>query len=261
MDVYHERSQFVAADLKRVEEQEAQWLATASRVFFGTKWALEKTVEDYGIPRSNLTVAGAGGSLAIPESDGYEGGLNFLFVALDFERKGGRICAEAFATVRKEFPEARLTIVGAAPPAEVLKQAGVTYVGLLRKSVPAELQKLIGLFKTAVALVHPTSMDIQPLVICEVAYYGCPTIAPKSFGIPELVQDGVTGFLVDMPLTPTAFAQRMLEICKDTRAYKNMRAAVMAHSAANLTWDAIGERLAGSMILRAKTGSGGVARN
>jgi glycosyltransferase involved in cell wall biosynthesis len=182
--------------------------------------------------------------MAIPGQDEYKDGMNFLFIALEFERKGGRICTEAFQKAHEQFPEARLTIVGDCPPADVQEVPGVSYVGCLRKSVPAEMSKLTELYATAFALVHPTSSDIQPLVICEAGYHGCPSIAAKSFGIPELIKDKVTGFLVDTPLTSDAFAVRMIELCSDRPKYLSMRKAVRAHSTTKLTWNVVGAKLA-----------------
>jgi glycosyltransferase involved in cell wall biosynthesis len=247
IDVYHQRSEFLAADLKRICDSEARWLARAKQVFFGTHWALERAVADYQIPRSNLRAVGAGGSMPLPDKDAYQDGLNFLFVALDFERKGGRICAEAFSRVHAQFPEARLTIVGDRPPADIQELAGISYVGFLRKSVPAEFARLAELYASAFALVHPTMCDIQPLVISEAGYHGCPSIAARSFGIPELIEDGLTGFLIDTPLTVDAFADRMLALCADKNKYLCMRQAARAHTTKNLTWQAVGDRIVREM--------------
>jgi glycosyltransferase involved in cell wall biosynthesis len=247
MNVYHDRTQFLSADLQRISELEARWLAGAARVFFGTDWALKQAASDYQIPETNLSSVGAGGSMTPPENDGYDGGLNFLFVALDFERKGGRLCVEAFARVHKKFPAARLRIVGQPPPQVILAAPGISYEGLLNKSMPAELRKLESLYATAFALVHPTSSDIQPLIISEAGYFGCPAIAAKSFGIPELIVDDVTGFLIDTPLTAESFAERMIGLAVDSDRYLKMREAVRRHATTNLTWPAVGSRMINEM--------------
>lgn len=248
IDVYHDRTKFLAADLKRISDAEARWLARATRVFFGTQWALEKAVADYRLLRSNLSVVGAGGSMTPPNTDTYEGGLDLLFVALDFERKGGRICAEAFVKVRQQLPEARLTIVGEQPPADILRLPGVSYEGFLSKSVPAQLHKLSTLYSKAFALIHPTSSDIQPLVISEAGYFGCPSMAPASFGIPELIDDGVTGFLMDLPLNADAFIKRIMQLATDKTMYVGMRKAVRANAVSNQTWHAVGERITTNIL-------------
>jgi glycosyltransferase involved in cell wall biosynthesis len=247
VNVYHDARKFLETDLNRIFQVEARWLARAATVFFGTEWALEQVVTDYKIPRANLKAVGAAGSMAIPESDKYAGGINLLFIAFDFQQKGGPICVEAFRKVREKFSEAQLTIVGGRPSTEILELPGVRYEGFLSKSVPAELNRLEELYQNAFVLVHPTTSDIQPLVISEAGYCGCPTIAPRSFGIPDLIQDGVTGCLVDLPLTAEAFAKRILDLCNDRATYCAMRTAVREHSIATQTWPAIGERIVQEM--------------
>jgi glycosyltransferase involved in cell wall biosynthesis len=244
MDLYHDRAKFLADDLKRICDVEARWLARATGIFLGSQWALDQVISDYSIPGRNMSVAGTGGGMAIPDHDEYAGGKNFLFIAYDFERKGGRICADAFRSVQARFPDARLTIVGGPPPAEVTGAPGVEYLGFLRKSVPAEMAILLKLYATAFALVHPTSSDIQPLVICEAGYSGCPAITARSFGIPELVSDGETGFLIKPPLSAKAFAARMLELCEGPEKYLRMRKAAREYTTSKLTWDVVGGRIA-----------------
>lgn len=248
IDVYHDRAKFLDQDLNRILKIEAKWLSRATQVFFGTQWALEKVRADYKIPNGNLATVGAGGSMAVPDQDTYEGDMNFLFIALDFERKGGLICAEAFGKVYARFPQARLTIVGERPPDAIRSLPGVSYAGLLRKSVAEELEKLKAIYAKAFALIHPTSSDIQPLVISEAGYFGCPAIASNSFGIPELIKDGQTGFLIDIPLTAEAFATRMLQLCADRDKYLAMRAATREHTTSKLTWHAVGQRITKQMI-------------
>lgn len=247
VNVYHDRSEFLAKDLERVFQAEASWLENASGVFFGTGWAREQVVKDYKISERNLYVVGAGGGMTVPAKDTYEGGKDFLFVAFDFEKKGGRICAEAFSLVHSRFPEARMRFVGARPPDEVLAQTGVEYVGFLNKSVPAELERLEQLYAKAFALIHPTSSDIQPLVISETGYFGCPAIAAKSFGIPELVRDGETGFLIETPLTPHAFAERMSELLSNQPRYLQMRKAVREHTTTAQTWQSVADQISSAM--------------
>lgn len=244
MDIYHTRSLFQENDLNRICEAEAHWLSGASKVFFRTHWALEKTVAAYSIPVSNLSVVGMGGNMPIPDSDSYQGGLDFLFVATDFKNKGGHIAVDAFKHVGNVFPNARLRLVGERPPNEVLQTPGITYEGYLRKTSPADLSRLEAIFSKAFLLIHPTSSDVNPLVIAEAGYYGCPTITAKNFGIPEMLVDSKTGFLVKPPLEPSAFASIMLELCRDSDRYMAMRRAARAHTLENLTWEIVGERIA-----------------
>lgn len=52
------------------------------------------------------------------------------------------------------------------------------------------------------------------LSLLEAGYYGLPVVATRVGGIPEVVEDGVTGFLTP-PGDPRALAQRVLELAGD----------------------------------------------
>jgi len=110
MDIYHDRSKFMGQDLNRFAKAKRTGSDARRKFFFGTQWALDRTVVDYQTPGTNFRAVGADGSMNPPEQDAYAGGFNFLFVALDFERKGGRICVQALQEVQAQFPDARLTI-------------------------------------------------------------------------------------------------------------------------------------------------------
>jgi glycosyltransferase involved in cell wall biosynthesis len=238
---------FDRADVARIESLEAAWLRRASRVYFSSTWALGEAVKSYALDPSSMRVAGMGGHVPIPSEDTYTGDGEFLFIALDFEGKGGRVCVEAFEQLRLEVPGACLRIVGERPPEDVLRVSGVVYEGLLNKSISGELERLQSLLGSAFALVHPTVRDATPQIIIEAQYHGCPVIAPRSFGIPEMVNDGVTGLLVNAPPRAVDVAERMLSLCRDPEGYTRMRGACRARALDEFTWEKVGDRIASDL--------------
>jgi len=244
ISLYHHRPAFAKADIRRICSQEAQWLAKAAAVFCASEWTLGQTVGAYGLPEQNFRVAGIGGNAAIPPAAGTPRGLDFVFIAWDFARKGGLLCAEAFSQVHKVCPQATLTIVSQRPPDSVLQLPGVRYVGLLHKSNPEEARRFEEILGSAFAIVHPTTMDTIAQILIDVAYHGCPAVASNTFAIPEVVKDGVTGFLVTPPLTAAAFAERMLQLCRDRQGYLRMRDSARSFSTETLTWELVVGRIA-----------------
>ncbi|MDB4911336.1 MAG: glycosyltransferase, group 1 family protein [Gemmatimonadetes bacterium] len=245
--IYHRRADFSRADVARIERQESAWLRRATRVFFSSKWALEEAARACHLDRSTLAVAGLGGHVPIPSTDSYSGGHEFLFVALDFAGKGGEVCVDAFRRVRLEAPDVQLRIVGAEPPNGVLDIPGVTYEGPLDKTIGSEMKRLQELLASAFALVHPTVKDATPQVIIEAAYHGCPVIAPKSFGIPDMVIDRVTGCLVPQPPEAAVIADRMLWLLRNAAEYRQMRSAARERALARFTWEQVGDRIASTL--------------
>jgi starch synthase len=149
--------------------------------------------------------------------------------------------------VQLQVPDTHLRIVGARPPDAVLEIRGVTYEGRLDKGVSAQLSRLQELLASAFALVHPTVKDATPQVIVEAAYHGCPVIAPRNFGIPGLVLDGVTGCLVEKPPQAEAIAERMLWMLRNAAEYRQMRSAARGRALESFTWEQVGDRMAAEL--------------
>lgn len=97
--------------------------------------------------------------------------------------------------VLQAIPEARLALVGDGPYRQELEQhfAGTPthFVGYLQG------QKLGSAFASADAFVFPSRTETLGLVLLEAMAAGCPVVAARSGGIPDIVQDGVNGYLFD----------------------------------------------------------------
>ena len=239
---------FLQSDLQRIYDGEAAWMKKAAHVFCGSNWAVDRAVQVYSIPNDNFRAVLVGGCADIPPQVTMPSGMNFLFISVNFIIKGGHLCAEAFQRVRQEFPEATLTFIGQCPPPEVLAMPGVHYAGFLRKTDPDEGRRFAELLSAGFALIHPTMMDANPLVLIEAGYHGCPSITTRAFGIPDLVDDGVTGYLIDPPLSVDAFVDKMLMLCRDRDLYTGMRQATREMTTTKLTWDAVTRRIADHIL-------------
>jgi glycosyltransferase involved in cell wall biosynthesis len=128
----------------------------------------------------------------------------------------------AIRDVRRRHPDASLTIVGDRP-ADLAAHDGVVAAGFLHKEDPGEVARFRDILASAMALVLPTRGDVSPLIIAEAGYFGCPAIASRSFGIPELVLDGATGILLDDPRDAGAVARAMTWMIEHENEYRRMR--------------------------------------
>ncbi|WP_372666004.1 glycosyltransferase family 4 protein [Amycolatopsis kentuckyensis] len=117
---------------------------------------------------------------------------HLVFAGLLVERKGILDLLAALARPGVLPPDARLTVVGDGPQRAEAERAAralagrVTFLGF-RPDVPA-------LLATADALVLPSSMEQQPLVVAEAMAAGKPVLATAVGGVPEMLGEG--SFLV-----------------------------------------------------------------
>jgi glycosyltransferase involved in cell wall biosynthesis len=136
---------------------------------------------------------GSGESLR-RELDVPPGAFVVLLLAAVREGKGHDIAIDAMHRLRTERPGAVLLIAGDGPlEQEVRRRAGhlghaVRVLGY-REDVPR-------LLDASDALVVPSVMEAFPTSVLEAMAAGLPVVASDVGGIPEMVDDGVTGILV-----------------------------------------------------------------
>ena len=222
VDIFHRREQFCSDDLGRIEQAEAAWLRNARRILFTSQWAADRAVRDYSLDVRRVASVGIFGEIDMPAQDSYTGRKEFVFVSTNFEAKGGRMVLDAFRDVRKRHPDAFLTIVGDRP-SRLPRETGVTYVGFLRKEIPLEYRRFQEILGGARALVNATKCDTCPVLLVEAGYVGCPAISVRKFAIPELIDDGSNGILLDDPPLPSAIASAMIRMLQDNIEYEQMR--------------------------------------
>lgn len=225
IDIYHRREYFRRVDLIRIEQAECGWLRDARRVLFTSDWAAQRAKQQYALDGSRVSSVGIFGELELPPEDNYSGGNAFAFVATNFEAKGGRTVLAAFRELRERHPDAYLVVVGQKPP-DLVPEPGVEFVGFLRKEIPDEYARYRQILGSVRAIVHPTRSDIAPLIVVESGYLGCPAISSRRFAIPELINDGRTGFLLDDPSDAKALVNAMHWMIEHDGEYRQMRRAV-----------------------------------
>lgn len=121
----------------------------------------------------------------------------FGIVARLSEEKGHRYLVEAFSRVVGRMPNARLMIVGDGPlldeavrQVESLALTGTVIFTGLQRNIP----EYLALFDT---FVLSSTRESFPLAAREAMAAGKAVIAPRIGGCPEVVDDGVTGYLFE----------------------------------------------------------------
>lgn len=134
-----------------------------------------------------------------------EGGrLEFLQVSNLLEKKGHAYTIKAFKGFLSKYPDSRLTIAGDGPLRGSLErlcsELGIT--GKVNFTGCVDTQEVKRLMSASDIFVHHSvtasngDMEGIPTVIMEAMATGLPVISTVHSGIPELVDDGVSGLLV-----------------------------------------------------------------
>jgi len=148
----------------------------------------------------------------------------FGIVARLSEEKGHAYLIEAFARVSAALPEARLLVIGDGPLLDAVRtqtrEAGldgrVIFTGLQR-NIP-EYLALLDVF------VLSSTRESFPLAAREAMAAGRPVIAPRIGGCPEVVEDGVTGYLFESR-NVNELADRMMRMVENENCLRLGQAA------------------------------------
>ena len=127
---------------------------------------------------------------------GRTGPLRVLFVGRLVPEKGPQILVEAVAGLPRGSAELR--IVGSGPLAGALAEQ-VRALGLadvVRLTGPLGQDELPAQYGWADVFCLPSFAEGLPVVLMEAMATGLPVVSTRITGIPELVEDGVTGLLV-----------------------------------------------------------------
>lgn len=135
--------------------------------------------------------------------------------------KGHKDFIEALPMVLEKHPKVRAMLVGDGPDREKLEQR-VADAGLEDVVIFTGYQGSMPPFYAATdLLVMPSLSEGLPYVALEGMSYGLPMVTTDVGGIPELVQEGVTGYLTPSE-QPEAFARAIRRMLDDPEAMKRM---------------------------------------
>ncbi len=104
----------------------------------------------------------------------------------------------AFALIQKQFPAAELIVAGDGSQRAALERL-TSELGLHHTKFAGrvEHEKIVQLYQQADIYLNGSEIDNQPLSILEAFACGLPVVTTNAGGIPDMVTDGKTGFIVD----------------------------------------------------------------
>jgi glycosyltransferase involved in cell wall biosynthesis len=217
---------------------ETELYTGASLIFTTNENARQSFIQHYGIPPERVLVVGAGVDQVYEHPEKTYDEQAILFVGIDFERKGGPTLLKAFAEVRKRLAQARLLIAGPKPGPP---QAGVSWLGHV-----SDRPRVDQLFSESTVFALPAICDPFPGAIREAMSQGLPVIASQVDAMAEMVEEGVTGFLVP-PGNAEALADRMVRLLSSPELCAKMGEAGRNRVRERFLWTQVVDRVEGGL--------------
>lgn len=232
-------NRFTASALHAYEEGERAALSGLAHVFTFSTYVRDNLIVHYGLAPERVTAVGSGMGAIAP----YDGPKRFdnprlLFVAKHlFQAKGGELLLAAFERAIRQRPDLTLSVVAdARSRRDIPPTRGVAFHSHLSWD---ELQHL---YRTSTLLVQPMLNDPWGQVYLEAMISRTPVMGLARNGLPELVDGGRHGFLVDRA-EPQALAQAILSAVSDPQRLERMADAGQRYVLATHSWDRVAERV------------------
>lgn len=234
-------------EFRAMIERERMVYSRATAIFTMSECLRRSFISDFGMTAEKVITVHAGTNLKqVPSSEELEAPRapepTVLFVGKEFDRKGGWVLVKAFDRVRHAIPNARLIIVGASP--DVAHAQGVEVRGFVSRDHQGE-GSLTSLYRSADLFCMPSLYEPFGVVFVEAMMHGLPCIGTSEWAMPEIIEDGRTGWLVP-PNNAEALADKLIVALRDRVRLRVMGGVARKVAAAKFTWD----RVAGKILDR-----------
>lgn len=213
---------------------------------YSSDWAAGAAVSAHGVAPGKVHVLPFGANLdretlsdELPDLAVHRLGTpwRFLFVGVEWERKGGDLALAVVRELNERGYPSELIVAGCQPPASLRPlPAYVRLEGFISQHTSEGRRRLADLFESALFYLMPSRAEAYGIVFCEANAHGVPCLSTRTGGIPTIVQDGRNGQLfdpdapaaeyVDFVLRHTdanaylALVQRSLEAYRDRLSWK-----------------------------------------
>ncbi|MBK6931272.1 MAG: glycosyltransferase family 4 protein [Saprospirales bacterium] len=208
----------------------------AARVIAASPTA-SNALEQLGCPPEKIRIVRPGIDLSLFPLAGrakQPGTLHLVQAATITAKKGHSTTLEAFRIALKACPNLRLTLAGE-PYDQPLFYSLKDYLarhaleGRVSWTGPVDHRNMPGFLAAFDAFIHPSCRtadgdhEATPVVLLEAQSTGLPVLATRHFDLPDQVQEGRTGFLVEEDDAP-ALAQAISRLYQmDANRYLSMR--------------------------------------
>jgi glycosyltransferase involved in cell wall biosynthesis len=211
-----------------------EWLARERQIYHNARICFvmsrnvgRSMIEDYGCEPDKVVCAYGGPNASIAEvGDKRYDQRNILFVGTVWDRKGGPELLEAFRLVRKQIPDATLTIVGCSPE---VNEPGSRVVG---RVPPSELRSY---YMDASVFCMPSRLEPFGIVFIEAMAHKMPLVVTDIAATPDFVTNGENGFRVE-PYDTKSLADALVQVLSHPELCRRMGERGYAVSR-TYTWD------------------------
>jgi phosphatidylinositol alpha-1,6-mannosyltransferase len=235
------------------------WAIAGARRVFAVSGFTQRGLVDAGVEEGKISTIyngvdlkdfqDAGKDFQIIERLGLTGKRIILTVARLDIHKGHDVVIKAMPSILERVPDAVYVVVGDGEMSPGLQELAGTYnvsdhvafAGLLPRSDVLTLFKACDVFVMA-SRIEGSNAEGFGIVFLEAGALSKPVVGGRSGGIPDAIEDGVSGFLVD-PEDPADVAEAVTRVLTDPELAARLGRKGRARVEDRFTWDAVVKRI------------------
>ena len=167
-----------------------------------------------------------------------------LFVGKDHERKGSQVLMQAFEIVRRAIPDAELHMVGRVGTDS--DPSGVLSYGVVSRGTQDGRALLDDLFATSSVFCMPSRYEPFGIAFVEAMSAGLPCVGTTKWAMPEIIDDGETGWLVNDGAVED-LGRVLITALRDPSVCARLGTRGREKALARFTWDSVAARAVADM--------------
>ena len=235
---------------------------------YSSDWAARGAVECHGADAATVHVLPFGANLKqdlcpadVPAlaARRLHAPWRFLFVGVEWERKGGDLALAVVRALDDAGHPAELVVAGCEPPARCRPLPDyVRLEGFVSQHTPEGRRRLSELFQSALFYLMPSRAEAYGIVFCEAGAHGVPSLSTRTGGIPTIIRDGENGQLFEPDATTEEYVDFILRHTEPS-AYLALAQRSLEAYHTRLDWDINAPRLMSLLAAAARPVPAGAA--
>ena len=207
----------------------------------------EIMIKEYNIPNEKVHAIPIGEHEVAPfkkyeRKDLKEDGGLVLFFGRIWEYKGLEYLIKAEPVITQEVPGTKIIIAGTGEDFKKYENMMINRDNFIIHNYRIPYKEGAELFQRCSVVVLPYIDASQSGVIPTAYGFEKPVVVTDVGSIPEIVEDGVTGFIVP-PRNPEALAEALVKLLKDEDLRREMGKNAYKKLKRDLSWDKIAEKV------------------
>jgi glycosyltransferase involved in cell wall biosynthesis len=232
-------------------ELERLTLSKCTAAVFSSNWAAGSAIHDFGTAEERVHIVPFGANISDPGKSTLHGMkknrakdrvYNFLWVGVDWERKGGEIAYKTVIELRNRGVNARLLVVGL-DSKMIGRREHCDAFGFLDKNIPAHANLIRDIYQSADVFLFPSRFECSAIALCEAACFGLPVICFDTGGLANYVIHGVNGYRLPITADASSFCEHSISLLSVKDQLKTFQIAARQLYETELNWNTWGVRM------------------